>query len=251
MYLAVTQITNWSTQICMHFLPPCPITRKGADSDQILATIWTIYIHAFPNFLEFYFSTCVLGFFLFKFTFLKKWRKVTRHLICLCLYTHRWILNNYGKQRRVPQSFRGATHSTAPPGKKDHWRLQEVPVKRGGQQNLPRNRRKFNSKLKSHRQKNLFWELFTVFHNMYMTISHNSKFYLPWDLAWTCEANQIPLLQLLQRPVRAPCEIYRTLKTSDMTVHFFQTNWEMQLLGTHKDQRLGSISVLLSARRLS
>lgn len=54
----------------------------------------------------------------FKFTFLKKWRKVTRHLICLCLYTHGWILNNYGKQRRVPQSFRGATHSTAPPGKK-------------------------------------------------------------------------------------------------------------------------------------
>lgn len=69
------------------------------------------------------------------------------------------------------------------------------------------------------------------------------------DLAGTCKTHQNLLLQLLQRPVRRLHQISHTLKILVMMVHFFQTERQMQLLGTPKDQRLQSISVLLPTRR--
>lgn len=237
-------------------------SKKRGQFRSNCGIIWTIYIHAFQNFLEFNFPTCVLGFFFFllfyfKFTFLKKLHKVTRHLICLCLFTQRWILNDFGKQGRVSQSFRGAKHSELfllllqeKKITKIRWGACEKEVVHRTCQGTEGNSIP-SWKATGKKKPKLFRQLFTVFHNMYNAISHNLKFYLPWDLVWTCETNQIPLLQLLQMPGRGPCEIYHTLKISDMTGHFFQMHWETQLSSTHKDQRLGSISVLLSARRLS
>lgn len=159
-------------------------------------------------------------------------------LICLCLLTHGWILNKLGREIRVSQSFRGAMHKHCSSRKK---RLLKITW--GGARTCEREEvgrtcqgtEGNSTPSQSHKQKKLFRQLFIVFHNMYTTTSHNLKFfYLPWDLARTCKTNQIPLLQLLQRPVRGPHEINHILKISDTTVHFFQTDWEMQLLGTQR-----------------
>lgn len=127
------------------------------------------------------FNLTVWVFFLNKVELPKEMRQGNKaELIYLCSLTHRWIFNKLGREARVSQSFRGAVHSTVPPGKKDYWRLQEavhVYVKKRRSAEPAREQKEIQPQVVKPQAKAAVRQLFIVSHNMYTTTSHNLKFF--------------------------------------------------------------------------